>query len=383
MAINNLHISLTEFRNESRILKEVASIINHGVADHVYIAALKATGQPIEDSISPKISVQRVALYSRKLPKNLVVQLVKYLEFCVRVLLDYRSKEIKIVNVHSVSLLPLGVLCKYLYKSSLIYDTHELETEKEGELGVRQKLSKWMERFLIGYCDKVFVVGEEIADWYRNAYAISRPIVIMNCPHSISVEPSNIFRKHFGISEDTKILLYQGRLTSGRGIELLIQAFSAPHRNDIAIIFMGYGPIQQFVKEAAAKHKAIYFHDAVDPSNVLSYTAAADIGVSLIQNTCLSYYYSMPNKLFEYAMAGLPVITSNMIEAAGFVIENNIGVVTRDESVEALYAAIDQIMSMDLDLLSANAIMAGHSHSWQAQEQKMIPAYKALLGTTA
>src|SRR5690606_29052144 len=104
----------------------------------------------------------------------------KYLEYCWRVFFFYRKKNIKVVNVHSLGLLPLGYVLKKLYKAKLVYDAHELETETNGSKGFRQKLSKWLEKKLIHKADMTLVVSESIADWYANEYNIARPPVVLN-----------------------------------------------------------------------------------------------------------------------------------------------------------------------------------------------------------
>src|SRR5690606_6321984 len=126
------------------------------------------------------ICLNRFELLTRKLSKLFFVQVVKYIEFCVRVLFFYKNKGVGVVNVHSMGALPLGVLFKILYKTKLVYDAHELETEREGLRGLRKSISKLLERMLIRYVDLTFVVSESIADWYAEKYKMVRPVVVLN-----------------------------------------------------------------------------------------------------------------------------------------------------------------------------------------------------------
>jgi glycosyltransferase involved in cell wall biosynthesis len=144
---------------------------------------------------------------------------------------------------------------------------------------------------------------------------------------------------------------------------------------------MGYGPLEAKIKAASSHYPNIFFHPAVNPQVVLGYTASADIGIALIENTCLSYYYCMPNKLFEYLMVGLPVIVSNMREMAAFVRSNYLGVVTADETPAAISSAIATLLKADLNHLHENALAAGKRYSWELQEQKMIAAYQTFTGS--
>lgn len=377
--MNNLHISLTEFRNESRVLKQTGSILNHNIASKIYIASLHADDLDEEKVYNEKLILNRFKLSSRKLSKNLFVQVIKYLEFLYRVTVFYKNKDIKMVNIHSIALLPLGVLLKYLYGTKLVYDTHELETEVNGSRGIRKKLAKSMERVLIKKADMVLAVSENIADWYVNEYNIKRPEVILNAPKLFEQKKTNYFRKNLGIKDDSVIVLYQGGLSKGRGVDLLLNAFKAREDDKVVIVFMGYGELEEEIRKASSEKNNIFFHPVVSPEIVLEYTSAADFGIHMIQNSCLNHYYCMPNKLFEYAMTGLPVIISNMKEMREMVERYDMGIVVKDESIDAINSAIDKILESDIEKMKKNARRCAEENSWEKQEIKMINEYKRVL----
>src|SRR5688572_24172001 len=106
MAGVNLHISMTPFRNESRVLKETGSLVAQGIVERVYIVALHEEGLPENEQIDATRQVVRIKLRSRSLPKSLPGQLIKYLEFAWRVLRIARSERPVIHNMHSVGLMP-------------------------------------------------------------------------------------------------------------------------------------------------------------------------------------------------------------------------------------------------------------------------------------
>lgn len=377
--MNNLHISLTEFRNESRVLKETNSILNHNIASKVYIASLHNDDLEEEIIYNDKLILNRFKLNTRKMNKNLFVQVFKYLEFIYRVSLFYRKKNIKMVNIHSIALLPLGVFLKYYYKAILVYDTHELETETNGSYGIRKKLAKMIEKTLIKKCDLMFVVSENISDWYANEYNIRRPIVVKNAPKLFPQKKTNHFRDQFGIKDSSIIVLYQGGLSKGRGVDLLLECFKQRDDDKVVIVFMGYGEIEEDIKIASKERNNIFFHPAVDPDIVLEYTSSADIGISFIENTCLSYYYCLPNKLFEYAMAGLPVIVSNMKEMRELVEKYDMGIIVEDDKVNSMNNAIDKIVQSDIKQMKQNARVCAEENCWEKQEIIMINEYKRVL----
>lgn len=377
--MNNLHVSLTEFRNESRVVKETISIAKGSVAHHVYIAALHAPDQSECERIADRVTLNRIRLRTRGFPKKTWAHAIKYFEFSIRILGRYRKRDVGIINIHHIGLLPLGILLKHFFGAFLVYDTHELETEVEGLDGKRKKMLKWLEKACIRHCDEVFVVSAKIADWYADNYAIPRPTVVFNSPPYQNCPHSNKLRKALNISPETTIFLYQGGLFKGRGIEVILETFGSLHDANAAVVIMGYGPLQDTVQQAAKNCRNIYFHPAVPIGDLLDYTASADVGLSLIEGSCLSYLYSMPNKLFEYAMAGLPVIVSNMPEMASYVNDHSLGLVVKEHSSAALRDAMQRLASSDLESLKRNALTASRTHCWEVQEQKMLNAYRRLL----
>jgi glycosyltransferase involved in cell wall biosynthesis len=377
--MNNLHIFLTDFKNASRGIKQATSLHKSNIMKEIHVAALYSEGVLEDEVYDGFINIKRFKLKTRGWSKIFISQFLKYLEFCWLTYQCYKEKNIDVVNVHTLSLLPLGAFLRWKFNAKLIYDAHELETEKNGLWGFRKKVAKIIERVFIRKVDLTIVVSENIADWYRDTYKITRPPVVMNVPFKQSPIKNDLFREGLGIRKDQVIFLYQGGLFKGRGIELILNAFKERQKDDAVIVFMGYGQLENEIRKSSFECNNIYYFPAVEPSRVLEYTVAADVGLSIIENTCLSYNYCMPNKLFEYSMAGLAVVVSNMKEMAEFVTNNNSGFVFEGSSSQDLNTMIDSLLSKDLNQIKNNARKAALNNSWEYQEKKMLHAYKELL----
>lgn len=374
--MNNLHISLTEFKNESRLLKQVNSIKSLSGIEHVYIAALHTDELKEEESLSSSISLKRMKLKYKAKKNSMFWQSIKYVELTYKILTEYRSKNIKIINVHSLGSLPIGYIFKKLYKAKLVYDAHELETEKNGLFGVNKKLSKIVEKILIKKVDQTIVVSENIASWYESEYKIPRPVVVFNSPLlAENIINNKVFHKKFELDNDVIVFIYQGMLTSGRGIDRIVEVFRNRSKNNSAVVFMGYGPKEKEIKKLATECDNIFFHEAVSPKVLLEYTASADFGLCLGENVCLSYDYSMPNKLFEYIMAGVPPFVSSLKDMSEFVTANKIGYVM-GEDTELLFENADLKVR---ERLSKRCREVAKSACWENQEKKMLVAYRELL----
>lgn len=374
----NLHVVLNNFINDSRVLKETKSIASN-YFNKICIVALWEDGVNENELLDDKREVWRIRLISRGLPKNLFFQVFKYFEWIIKIYIRFRKEPISVVHCHDLSALPVGALFKLLKKTKVIYDAHELETEVNGLKGLGKPIAKWIERGFIRYCDLIFVVSESIADWYAHEYKIPRPLVILNVPKRIELRLNNHFREKLNIRADQIILLYQGGLAAGRGVHLILDAFKARSSDRVAVVFMGYGELEHDIVKASKDHSNIFFFPAVPLSVVLAYTASADLGIHIIQNTCLNHYFCMPNKLCEYAMAGLPVLVSNMKDMSEFVTKNQMGAVIHDFSATGINQAIDDFIKLDLLAMKKNAYRAACENAWEVQEKNMIEAYRNLL----
>lgn len=371
----NLHISLTAFRNESRLLRETKALVELGFAEEVCIVALHEKELTEYEQLDPARDVVRIKLRTRTWPRNIASQICKYVEFSWRAIAIGRARRSNMYNIHSVGLLPLGVLLKLICGGKLVYDAHELETEAEGLRGFRKRAAKCLEQTLIRFADLIIVVSPGIENWYRKRYPHSNIVTILNVPRFRSSSHSTALRDALSIPDQQRIVLYQGGLSTNRGIEELIAAATALDRAGYALVFMGYGPLHADIEYAANQHPNVHLHPSVPPAEVIRYTASADVGVTSIADSCLSYRLCLPNKLFEYIMAGLPVIASKLPELENVMKETGVGVCLDAWTPEALVSALSEIEHMRGPELDARLEVAAKKYSWEAQMHKLEKAY--------
>ena len=274
----------------------------------------------------------------------------------------------------------MGVLAKKFYNKDLkiVYDAHEYETETNGLTGKKKKWRKFLERSLIKYANKVITVSDAIANEYVRLYGIEKPVLVLNTPAYVDLKKKNIFREKFGITHEQTIFLYQGSLAKGRGIENILTLFSKHIDKNSVIVFMGFGHFEEEIKKYTLKYKNIFFHPAVSPNILLNYTSSADFGISTIEDICLSYRYSLPNKMFEYIMAEVPVIVSDLPEMKRIVEDYKVGVVATSNSGKGLADAIKKATSMDKAELNTNIKKAKKIFNWEEQEKVLLEVYNEL-----
>jgi glycosyltransferase involved in cell wall biosynthesis len=363
------------FVNDSRVWKESNSLLKHNYL--VEVLAHHSKGL-LERETKDGIIINRFGYLDREKTTGNFGKILAYIVFvfkCVRY-----SKKFDILHCNDLNTLPIAYFVKLFYgkKYKVVYDAHELETAIQGLKGIKKIIVKWAERNLINTADKVIVVSDSIANEYVKLYNIKKPIVILNAPYYINkVEKRDIFRQELNIRLDQNIFLYQGLLSDGRGLDILVKTFKSFQSDSNIIIFMGHGDMKDKIQNEAAKNKNIYFYNSVSPNILLNYTSSADYGISLIEDTCLSYHYCLPNKLFEYLMSFIPVIVSDLPEMRKVVEGNNVGVVSKINA-ESLGAKIKSIIEIDKSLIMDNITRTRKIYNWEEQEILLIKLYKEL-----
>jgi len=374
----NLHVYPSPLTHESRMLKETEAIASFASFDRVVLVGAAAQGLPDRAVIDARREVVRI---SRDAPPWLPGSAGKVFGVAVwtfRVLRRFRNEPLACINCHSLSTLPLGVLLKLRTRARLVYDPHELETEANGLAGPRRAMSKVVERALYRAADEVIVVGERISDWYHHAYGGRRPTVILNCPPARESRRSSALREALGLPTDAMIFLYQGILGPGRGVELLLHAFANLDDPRKVLVFLGMGPLEREIAAIAARRANVRLHPAVPPLRLPEFTASADVGMCLIEDTCLSYRYCMPNKLFEYFAAGVPAVVSNLPEIAQVVASQDSGWVVPGWSASELRSIIGSIGPREIEAARVGAARAAGVYTWQAQVPALTSVYARL-----
>lgn len=380
MSVINLHVYPSPFKFESRILRETKSIIELGLADEVIVASGWDKGLKDWERIDEKRSVKRFKLFFDRFKKNPLVDVLKYFEFILKVFVFYKAKNVKIINCHSLFVLPVGYLLK-LFASTiwLIYDAHELESQKTGLNKISKYVSAVLEKSLVKKIDRLIVVSPSIGKWYENKYGLLNVVVLRNTPESSNITGRHqVFNDMFNIPKTAMIFIYQGVVNKGRGIELLINAFSG-NPPDKHLVVMGYGPLVDLVKEAEKNTPNIHFLPAVHPSEICYYTSGADVGLSVIENMSLSYYYCLPNKLFEYLHSGLPVIVSNFPDMSTIINQFDCGWVT-EVSPKSLKKVLNGISVDELLEKSKGVVNVRREINWKKECGLLFGAFPVSTG---
>jgi len=372
-------IVFNNFKHDSRVLKTGMTLLRHGY--DVTVVAMHDGDLPIEETVQG-LKVHRLPLKTRQWSKNRFIQLFKYGEFFYRLVKGHRKSDI--FHCNDVAPLPLAILIKWFFnrKAKVIYDAHELEFDKKEASSnyYPQRIISFAEKTFIKNADAMLTVSPLIAKAYVERYKIESPKIVMNCPPYLrDIPQADLFRKKFGIAPEQKIFLYQGGLIAKRGVEILLEVFKTLDENFI-LVFMGYGTLVDLVKTAAAQYPNIYYHEAVSPMELPKYTASADVGCVLLQGSSGNHNLTIGNKIFEYIMAGLPVLAADLA-GLRYVLNEHTGIVVKNHHEPvAVKDAVLKIAQWDKKVSLPYLRDAAKSYNWEAQEQVLLDTYKKLHG---
>lgn len=373
----NAHVYPSILRNESRIFKIAKSIIRNEMFTNVSIIGKHEKGLKNREFLSENILLIRLTANFPGLRGSPAIPLKVFIWY-LKAFIELLRLRPSCINAHSLPVLPLCALAKLATGAKLIYDTHELETEVMRSKGLFRIIYKTTEAIFIGFCDEVSVVNTEIADWYKDRYNLERVWVVENVPEILGMPsgPSGLLRNALQIPVDSLIFLYQGLLAEGRGLRQLLAAFREVP-GDRHLVFLGYGPLAEEIRLAAAQLQNVHYHDAVSVDQLPFFTADADVGLSLIENICLSYYLSLPNKLFEYISCGIPVVASDFPALKRVLEYNECGWLIKP-LVNDVRNLISSISCDEILLKTRMAKKARQTIGWNYQESELIRMYSSL-----
>jgi len=289
-----------------------------------------------------------------------------------------------VIVAHDLPMLPSAYAVANRHQAKLVYDSHELYAEQEFS---RKECALWrsIEDKYIRDCDLRMTVNPSIAKELQQRYQIEQPLVIRNCEMLPDPLPTNskLFHQAFSLDGSAKLILYQGGVSPNRNLKTLIQMMTYISDSSIHLVFLGDGQYKASLKKLGSKlnlQKNIHFHAAVSQSQLLDYTASADIGLIPYQGNCLNNRYCTPNKLFEFVVAGIPMIASDLPELRRMFHDYNLGMITNTASPMVFAKVVESLLGdpEKMDAYTAAVHKARLILNWQHEQQALVHAYRDL-----
>jgi glycosyltransferase involved in cell wall biosynthesis len=288
-------------------------------------------------------------------------------------LLRFRGK---IILSNDLDTLPACFLAAAINKKRLVFDSHELFSEVPELVSRPIVKGIWLglERLLLPKIKNAFTVCDSIAAHYKQKYNVQFDVIRNLARFRYDHE----FEKT-GKESDLTIILYQGALNLGRGIEMMIESMSSITGAQLWLI--GTGDIETNLKQLVKKlklGKKVRFIGRISLDELWHYTVQADIGISLEENMGLNYQYALPNKLFDYIQGRIPVVVSDLTEMKNVVQKYNIGKILYERTPETLSRLMNDLIENEIekDYYHTNLELAARELCWEREEQKLLGIFR-------
>lgn len=300
-----------------------------------------------------------------------------YAAFNLRLFLFLLFSKFDVLLSNDLDTLPANILIAKIKKKPLIYDSHEYFTQVP-ELVRRPKVQRiweWMERQMIPNVDAAYTVCNSIAEIYTQKYGVPFRVV-RNLPFASDQD--------IAINDEDRdqIVLYQGAVNEGRGLEQAIGAIK--FLEGIRLVIAGDGDkrkvLQKLVEDEGLSDK-VEFRGRLPIHQLAELTRRASVGLSIEEDIGLNYHYALPNKLFDYIQAQVPVLVTNLPEMVAVVNHYEIGEVISDLNSRNLSAILADMFanSEKRKLWKNNLKLAARELVWEKEEKIIYQIFSPFL----
>ena len=266
-----------------------------------------------------------------------------------------------------------------LKRVPLIYDSHEYFTEVP-ELVSRPKVQRvWkrIEEYVVPKLPEMITVCQSIAELFHEKYGI-KVHVIRNIPMR-KMLPAPASREEVGLDPNKHILVLQGSgINIHRGSEELVDAMA--YLNDCQLVIIGGGDVLPILKAKVAANNwddRVKFFPRMPYQKMMAITQLAELGFTLDKDTNLNYRFSLPNKLFDYIQAGVPIVASHLTEIERIITHYNIGTFIENHDPKTIALTIQNTLNDEksLELWKNNLNVAAQELCWENEQQSLLSIY--------
>ncbi len=305
-----------------------------------------------------------------------------YMTYNLRLFFFLLFKKVDILLSNDLDTLLPNYLISKIKFIPLVYDSHEYFTEVP-EIQHRPFVkTTWqtIEKLIVPKLKYAYTVNNSIAKLYFDKYHINFD-VIRNVPIKIPINTvsKQELRKELQLPKDSFIVILQGAgINIDRGAEEAVQ--SMKHLNDVLLLIVGDGDVVSALKQTVKDEKLedkVHFYPKQAMHELMRYTQAADLGLTLDKDTNLNYKFSLPNKIFDYIQAGIPILASNLLEIKNVIETYQIGEIILDHTPATIAKAVEEIKinSFQTTTWRNNLQRAQQELNWSHEKEKLLALF--------
>lgn len=364
---------------DSRVRREARTLQRAGYAVTVIQLAPPETAQPViaEDGYA----VRSVTKVQTRPGDSIRARHAAYLRAFVGEIVRARPS---VIHAHDTAMLVPGVAGMRLMNARLVYDSHELATGVAYRSGVWSRFVSNVERLGIPHCSAVLTVSEGIATELERRYRLpARPTVVRNVSdlEESTASSGQGLRERLGL-RDVPLALHQGAPAVGRGCESLIRAVAT--MPDVHLVFLGDGQASYVgrlrgLTRSLGTSRRVHFVPSLPLRDLLATTAEADVGLSMLEGMCANHHHALPNKVFEYIAAHVPVVASHLPEVRRLIEDHGVGATVDPGDPRSIAHGIRSVLDTRHDgPLRDRLREASTTLRWPVEAARLLDLYASL-----
>ena len=350
--------------NDQRVNKVASSLSKFGYN----VCVLGSKSRPCHH-YSPGYETKRLNVFFKK-------GILFYAEINIRFLFYLLFHHADVITANDTdTILPVWIAAT-IKRIPWVADLHELFPEVP-EVTNRKRVKRvWtkIEDLVFPHIRHGYTVCQSIANHYKNKYNIDLGI-IRNIPQKkVFTGKKDLFKKQFG---NKKVILYQGAVNVGRGIEWAMDAMQ--YVENAVMIVIGNGDLYPSLSEKAKNPPyagKVYFLGAMPYNELQPYTESADLGLCLLKHQGLSYYYALPNRIFDFMQARTPIIATGFPEIKKILDDSKTGITVSTEDPAILAEIIRKALDTEIDYNTFE--LAADKYTWENEEKELGKIYNQI-----
>lgn len=373
MSKHRIIISVTNDLSSDQRVHKVCSTLYQNGFDVLLVGRLLTTSKELT---ARSYATKRMKLFFTK-------GVLFYAEYQLRLLILLLVSKFDSLHANDLDTLLPNYLASRLKRKELVYDSHEYFTEVPELQGnpVKKKIWELAEGFVFPHLKYVFTVNQSIADVYKQKYQKEIKI-LRNVPAHAMLNFSSQFQLPDFLNNKPYAILQGAGINVDRGAEELVEAMQ--YVNDLQLLIIGAGDVIEFLKKSVVQlelERRVFFIEKLPYEELLNYTHHAAFGLTLDKDTNLNYRYSLPNKIFDYAAAGIPILASSLIETKRIFDRYPIGLLVDNHQPKHIAEKMQQMMN-DKNLIEVwrkNAKKVSEENYWENEVSVMLQIYLTII----
>lgn len=371
MAAKKITVSvISDLTTDQRVIR-ISNTLQQMGFDVTVIARKFSDSLPLGNYL---FKASRIHCYFRK-------GFLQYAEFNLKLFFRLLFCKTDYLLANDLDVLLPNYIVHQLRSKKIFYDTHEYFTgvPELNNSPVKKKIWKWIENWIFPKLPVVYTVNDSVKNTYEQEYRNTLS-VIRNVPVTENIIPETLPEKWRG----KKILLMQGAgINNGRGGLELLEAFRLLS-GDYLLVYIGSGTQWETIAQKRVEwqlEKRVEMIGKLPPPQLKRYTRLAHIGFSLDSFDDINYLFNLPNKIFDYIHAGVPVIATAIPEVKKIIEGYDCGTCVANLEAATLAGAITSMMNNKgrYDNYKINCATAARELCWENESEKLKAIYQPYL----